>query len=54
MQRMLIKKCFCLRWKCLSHKAVHSWVEKFCERRSKFSDDAGPDRPVGTETEATM
>jgi hypothetical protein len=25
--------------KCLSRKAVHNWVEKFCQGRSKVSDD---------------
>jgi hypothetical protein len=28
--------------KCLSHKAVHNWVEKFSQGRSKVSDDARP------------
>jgi hypothetical protein len=28
--------------KCLSRKAVHNWVEKFCEERSKVADDARP------------
>jgi transposase-like protein len=26
--------------KCLSSKSVHSWVEKFSQRRSKVADDA--------------
>jgi hypothetical protein len=26
--------------KCLSRKAVHNWVEKFSEGRSKVTDDA--------------
>jgi hypothetical protein len=26
--------------KCLSPKAVHNWVEKFFQRRSKFANDA--------------
>jgi hypothetical protein len=26
--------------KCLSRKAVHNWVEKFSQGRSKFADDA--------------
>jgi hypothetical protein len=40
-QRILIKKYFLLKFgKCLSRKAVHSWVEKFCEGRSKVADDA--------------
>jgi hypothetical protein len=25
--------------KCLSRKAVHNWVEKFCQGRSKVADD---------------
>jgi myo-inositol catabolism protein IolC len=25
--------------KCLSRKAVHNWVEKFSQGRSKFADD---------------
>jgi hypothetical protein len=25
--------------KCLSRKAVHNWVEKFSEERSKFADE---------------
>jgi hypothetical protein len=28
--------------KCLSRKAVHSWVEKFSLERSKVADDARP------------
>jgi hypothetical protein len=27
---------------CLSRKAVHNWVEKFSEVRSKVADDARP------------
>jgi hypothetical protein len=27
-------------WKCLSSKAVHKWVEKFSQGRSKIADDA--------------
>jgi hypothetical protein len=27
--------------KCLSRKAVHNWVEKFSQGRSKVADDAG-------------
>jgi hypothetical protein len=26
--------------KCLLHKGVHNWVEKFSEGRSKVADDA--------------
>jgi hypothetical protein len=32
--------------KCLSRKAVHNWVEKFSEGRSKVSDDARPGAEV--------
>jgi hypothetical protein len=40
--------------KCLSHKAVHSWVEKFSQGRSKVADDTRPRRPVETATEANV
>jgi hypothetical protein len=30
----------------LSRKAVHNWVEKFSQGRSKIADDAGPDADV--------
>jgi hypothetical protein len=39
--------------KCLSCKAVHNWIEKFSQERSKVADDARPGRPVETATEAT-
>jgi hypothetical protein len=32
--------------KCLSLKAVHNWVEKFSEGRSKVADDARPSAEV--------
>jgi hypothetical protein len=32
--------------KCLARKAVHNWVEKFSQGRSKFSDDTRPSHPV--------
>jgi hypothetical protein len=35
--------------KCLSRKAVHNWVEKLSEIRSKVADDARPSAEV-TET----
>jgi hypothetical protein len=35
--------------RCLSRKAVYSWVEKFTQRRSKVADVVGPDAEV-TET----
>jgi transposase len=40
--------------KCFSRKAVHNWVEKFSQGRSKVADDARPGRPVETTTEATV
>jgi hypothetical protein len=40
--------------KCLSRKAVHNWVEKFSQGRSKVVDDARPGRPVEIATEATV
>jgi hypothetical protein len=35
--------------KCLSCKAVHNWIEKFSQGRSKVADDARPGAEV-TET----
>jgi hypothetical protein len=32
--------------KCLSHKAVHNWVDKFTQGRLKVADDAPPDANV--------
>jgi hypothetical protein len=32
--------------KCLSRKAVHNWVEKFSQGRSKVADDARSDAGV--------
>jgi transposase len=40
--------------KCLSCKAVHNWVEKFYQGRSKVADDARPGRPVEIATEVTQ
>jgi hypothetical protein len=40
--------------KCLSRKAIHNWVEKFSQGRSKFVDDARPGSPVEIATEGTM
>jgi transposase len=40
--------------KCLSYKAVHNWVQKFSQGRSKVADDARPGRPVEIATEATV
>jgi hypothetical protein len=50
MQRMFIKQMFPVNGgKCLSCKAVHNWVEKFSQGRSKFADGARPGAEV-TET----
>jgi transposase len=38
----------------LSSKAVHKWVEKFSQGRSKVPDDARQGRLVETATEATV
>jgi hypothetical protein len=40
--------------KCLSRKAVHNWVEKFSQGRSKFADDARPSHCAETAAEATV
>jgi hypothetical protein len=40
--------------KCLSVKAVHSWVEKFSQGLSKVADDARSCRPVETVTEVPV
>jgi hypothetical protein len=39
--------------KCLSRKAVHNWVGKFSQGRTKVSDDDRAGRPVETATEET-
>jgi hypothetical protein len=36
--------------KCLSRKAVHSWVKKFSEGRSKVADDTRPGAEVADTT----
>jgi hypothetical protein len=36
--------------KCLSRKAVHNWVQKFSEGRSKVADDARPGAAVAEKT----
>jgi hypothetical protein len=38
------------RGKCLSHKTVHNWVEKFSQGRSKAADDARPGAEVAQTT----
>jgi hypothetical protein len=40
--------------KCLSRKAVHNWIEKFSQQRSKIADDARPAGHVKIATEATV
>jgi hypothetical protein len=37
--------------KCLSRKAVHNWVEKFSQGRSKISDNARPGAKVAEAAE---
>jgi hypothetical protein len=32
--------------KCMSHKAVHNWVEKFSQGRSKVADNVRPGCPA--------
>jgi hypothetical protein len=36
--------------KCLSRKAVHNWVDKFSQGRSKIADDARPGAGVAEAT----
>jgi hypothetical protein len=36
--------------KCLSHKAVHNWAEKFSKGRKKVADDARPGAEVAETT----
>jgi hypothetical protein len=38
----------------LSHKAVHTWLEKFSQGPSKVADDARPGHPVEIATEGTV
>ena len=40
--------------KCLSRKAVHSWVENFSQRRSKIVDEIRSGRPVEIATDASV
>jgi hypothetical protein len=40
--------------KCLSHKAVPSWFEKFYQGRLKIADDPRPGHNVETATKATL
>jgi hypothetical protein len=36
--------------RCLSRKAVHNWVKKFSQGRSKVADDARPGAEVAEST----
>jgi hypothetical protein len=40
--------------KCLSRKAVHNWVERFSQGRSKVADDARPRAEVAEKTVRTL
>jgi hypothetical protein len=40
--------------KCLLHKAVRNWVEKFSQGRSKIADDARPGHTIENVTESTV
>jgi hypothetical protein len=40
--------------KLLSRKAVHNWVEKFSQGRSKVAHEAQPGCPIEIATEATV
>jgi hypothetical protein len=40
--------------KFLSRKAVHNWVGKISQGRSKVADDVRPSRPVEIATGATV
>jgi hypothetical protein len=40
--------------KFLLRKAVHNWIKKFSQGRSKVADVARPGRPVGIVTEAIV
>jgi hypothetical protein len=50
-QRIFIKKCFLFAVGSLSHKAVHNWVEKFSQGRSKVADET---RPAAEVVETTV
>jgi hypothetical protein len=39
---------------CLLRKAVHNWVEKFSQRRSKVADDARPGEEAAETTVKTL
>jgi hypothetical protein len=55
MCRIFIKKYFLFTGgKCLLRKAVHNWVEKFSQGRSKVADYVRPGLPVKIATEAIV
>ena len=39
---------------CLSHQAVHNWVQKFSEGRTSIKDEHRGSRPVETATPETL
>jgi hypothetical protein len=41
-------------WKCLSCRAVHNWVDKFSQGRSKVADDARPGAEVAETTNISV
>jgi hypothetical protein len=49
MQMIFIKKCFLFTMRSVC-KAVHNWVKKFSQGRSKFADDARPGAEVAETT----
>jgi hypothetical protein len=51
MNRIFIKKMFPIySGKCLSRKAIHTWVEKFSHGRSKVADNVRPGAEVAKTT----
>jgi hypothetical protein len=42
---------YCSYFYCLPHKAVHNWIERFSQKRSKIEDDA---RPIAEVAETTV
>jgi hypothetical protein len=48
-----IKNIFCYGVKCLSHKAVHNWIEKFSEGLSNIADETPPGAEVVETTDKT-
>jgi hypothetical protein len=54
MQRIFIKIFPVYGGKCLSHKAVHNWVNKFSQGRSKVVDVTRPGHPVAQVAKTTV